>query len=444
MLPLNQDTSYLLGLLVGGGEVSDGTFTINLPFSKWGSDPDIAAQISRDLLTHVRPIFKKIYNIDVDYIRSASGDWILKPLHALNAEQLSKMQSDLAALDLPTKGQLVIHANLGGAREKLSGIKGELFLSGIFDARASIAGSHRRFTDEAPIVSIEIPGRNSNFRFVVQLCAWLTALGSTTDQILYNHPNQHASKNPQYANWKKGFKVRILVKSFLSKHSFTMKSFATGATDLAGNQRIQDQLPCKQRLIDDPGVKVIHRDNSHPNLPQEVRGKVFLHYFHICAAMGCPYAPVDQVKKIVKNYSKFVSVFPLLQKSTYEEALISFENLNRKFFEDVTVQIDNFQIKSILSRYDGEGYGSLTLGLAYLVDSELKGRRTSGNATEILEKNSSAVVEVRSLVSDESPPIFLGNKNLNRGVIVSSHEGLANQRALTEKIEINGIDIRVK
>lgn len=430
--------------ICGRREISEGTFTISLPFNKWGSDPDTAAQISRDLLTHVRPIFKKVYGVDVDYIRSASGDWILKPLHPLNPEQISLVQTDLKLLGLPIKGQLLISARLGTAREKLSGIRAELFLSGIFDARASIAITHRRFTEEAPIVSIEIPGRNGNFRLVVQLCEWLTSQGSTTDQILYNHPNQHASKNPEYANWKKGFKIRILVKSFLSRHSFAMRSFATGATELANNQRIKDQLPCKERLIEEPGVKVIHRDNSHPDLPTEVRGKVFLHYFHICAAMGCPYAPLEQVKKIVKNYSRYVSFYPLLQKSSYEDSIVSYLEMRQSYFKDFEIQLDYFTVESILARFEGDGYGSLSLGIAYLVDHDLKGKRTSGNSAEILKKNMNVRIEVRQILSGDSPPVFLGNKSLNRGVIVSSNEGLANQRALQEYIEIDGIDIRVK
>ena len=66
-----------------------------------------------------------------------------------------------------------------------------------------------------------------NFSFVVQMCAWLTDLGSVTDQIEFNHPCQQAASDPTYAGWKKGFKVRFLAKSFISTHSFAMRARAT-------------------------------------------------------------------------------------------------------------------------------------------------------------------------------------------------------------------------
>lgn len=92
----------------------------------------------------------------------------------------------------------------------MAGISVESFLSGIFDTRASLTLSHRRFNDDAPVVSVEIAAVRRTFKFVVQLCSWLTDLGSITDQILYNHPNQHSGSDPNYTGWKKGFKLGFL------------------------------------------------------------------------------------------------------------------------------------------------------------------------------------------------------------------------------------------
>lgn len=443
MLP-NSENCYLLGLILGGGEISDEAFSINLPFNKWGTDPDVAAQISRDLLTRIRPIFKKIYDLDVDYFRAGGGDWIVRSLTPITPEQIEKIKHDLETLGLPTSGQLIIQADLQTARQLLSGQRAELLLSGVFDARASIAESHRRFTEDAPIVSIEIPGRGNNFRLVVQLCSWLTSLGSITDQILYNHPNQHSSKDPEYGNWRKGFKIRILAKSFLEKHSFAMRSFSVGATELASNQKIANQKPCLHREIESPGIKVIHKDIDSPDLPVEVRNKMFLHYFHICAAMGCPFAPIDEVRALVSNYAKYISNFPTLLKGEYEEVLEKYNKIAVDYFSKESISSLNMKINSVMTSFHGDGYSSLKLAVAYLVDNDLRGKRTSGKAEDILNKHQNESIEVREFRALEGAPLFVANKELKRAAIISSAVSELNQKALLNRIEIVGLDINVK
>lgn len=443
MLP-SSENCYLLGLILGGGEISDEAFSINLPFNKWGTDPDVAAQISRDLLTRIRPIFKKIYDLDVDYFRAGGGDWIVRSLTPITSEQIEKIKHDLETLGLPTSGQLIIQADLQTARQLLSGQRAELLLSGIFDARASIAESHRRFTEDAPIVSIEIPGRGNNFRLVVQLCSWLTSLGSITDQILYNHPNQHSSKDPEYGNWRKGFKIRILAKSFLEKHSFAMRSFSVGATELASNQKIANQKPCLHREIESPGIKVIHKDIDSPDLPVEVRNKMFLHYFHICAAMGCPFAPIDEVRALVSNYAKYISNFPTLLKGEYEEVLEKYNKIAVDYFSKESISSLNMKINSVMTSFHGDGYSSLKLAVAYLVDNDLRGKRTSGKAEDILNKHQNESIEVREFRALEGAPLFVANKKLKRAAIISSAVSELNQKALLNRIEIVGLDINVK
>src|SRR5690606_38076882 len=137
---------------------------------------------------------------------------------------ISSLKDDLEYLGLPIGGFLLSSADLSTAKSKLTGVNTASFLSGIFDTRASLTLTHRRFTDDAPLVSIEIPGCTRNFTLFVQLCSWLTDLGSITDQILYNPPNQLSASDPYYKNWKKGFKIRFLVRSFLAQYSFALQA----------------------------------------------------------------------------------------------------------------------------------------------------------------------------------------------------------------------------
>ncbi|MEI7812971.1 MAG: hypothetical protein WCJ01_11210 [Ignavibacteria bacterium] len=193
MNEINHIKAHLLGLLVGGGKVDKDTFVIDLPFNKWGMNPIRMNIIATDILTKICQNFNNSYSFNVTY-EIGNNKWLIKPIDRADISPLIK---DLELLSLPTAGFLLSNVDLTIAKAHLSGISIESFLSGIFDARASLTPSHRRFNDNAPVVSIEIPGSTKNFKFIVQLCSWLTDLGSITDQILYNHPNQHSGSDPK-------------------------------------------------------------------------------------------------------------------------------------------------------------------------------------------------------------------------------------------------------
>ena len=295
---INQDKAYILGLLVGGGTISNGTFLIKLPFKKWGMNPAVMSKIAVDILTKICDKFQKTYNFPVTY-EIGNAIWSIKPM---DNPDISELINDLQSLSLPTKGFLLNETDLSKAQNELSGVITENFLTGIFDTRASLTLSHRRFTNEAPVVSLEIPGSTKNFLFVVQICSWLTDLGSVTDQILFNHPCQHSAADPTYKGWKKGFKIRFLVKSFLAKHSFALQAKAFDIKNLEKLQEKDAQEPCSKRKIRKPSPVCIHSDIDSPDLPIEVRNRLFFHYFHFCGTFGCKHAPISELAKIVDNY----------------------------------------------------------------------------------------------------------------------------------------------
>lgn len=47
---INHDKAYILGLLVGNGTISNGTFAIKLPLKKWGMQPEKMHKIATDIL----------------------------------------------------------------------------------------------------------------------------------------------------------------------------------------------------------------------------------------------------------------------------------------------------------------------------------------------------------------------------------------------------------
>ncbi len=435
---LTEEQSYVLGLLVGGGTLSSTAFSITLPLDKWGANPHNMRIIASDILTKMQNTFTKAYGIKVNYELLNKGNW---RVHPEGPYDLSAIVSDLKYLRLPTTGQLIDEADLSYAKSVLSGLKAEKFLSGIFDARASLTKSHRRFFDEAPVVSIEVPGSTQNFKFVVQLCCWLTDMQSVTDQILFNHPNQHSASDPTYTSWRKGFKIRFLAKSFITKHCFNMKAKAISAIKLVARQNVKQQPPCEVRNCR-AGTISIHKEIGSPDLPYEVRNKIFLHYHHICAAMSCPHAPYDNVREMVCDSFQHISVLPLLSKGNYDEMDVLHKDIMLKYFSDYERYKVKMKCSVFLERYE-DFYSESRTGIAYLFSEKLKGKRHLGPQEKIIKNSLNDYMDLKMIPGTDYAPIFLGTPLNNRGIIISSVKGFANQKLLREMIKIKGIDIDV-
>lgn len=439
MTNLNHTKAYILGLLVGGGKIDKHTFIIDLPFKKWGMDTKRMNVIATDILTRICNYFNSTYKFNVTY-EIGNSKWLIKPI---DGSDFSEIIEDLNSLGLPSGGFLLAKANLTIAKTILKDIQVESFLSGIFDARASLTLSHRRFTDDAPIVSIEIPGSTKNFLFVVQLCSWLTELGSVTDQILYNHPNQHSSSDPNYKGWKKGFKIRFLVKSFLTKHSFALQAKAIDVTIIKKKQNKEEQTPCYLRKLRKPSAVSVHIDQNSTELPIEVRNKLFFHYHHFCALLNCPYAPVDEIKKLVKNANEYITFFPRLTKNDFHTLDAQFNSIKEVYFPEsikyeFTLKVEDAIENENLSRFIG-----IDQGIAYLFATKLNGKRHRGSMSEILKLNKLNRITIYSYEQNFDSPILVKNSINDRAFICSSIDNSLNQKIIKQKIKINGLAVSV-
>lgn len=438
---IDHNKTYIWGLLVGGGKINEETFSITLPFDKWGMDPNKMNEIATDILTKISDKFNESYGIRIRYDIN-NKKWTIKPIGIPN---LVNLKQDLDSYGLPSSGELIYTVDLFTVKDKFQDrLLAESFLSGIFDTRASVTASHRRFNDEAPVVSIEIPGSTKNFKFVVQLCAWLTSLGSITDQILYNHPCQHSPSNPNYNNWKKGFKIRFLVRSFLAKYSFVLQAKAYDANTLKRRQVKEEQKPCLDRIIEHASPVSIHKDINSDSLPIEVRNCLFFHYLHICATMGCPYAPIGEVQKLVRKYRTLISIFPRLEKGDYVIINDEFEKIKDKYYSDSNINEIVMSVKQFLSQERFENYTSKESGVAYLFSPNLNGNRHVGSQDAIIESAENKVIHVFIPNLIEDAPLLLVNPENERAAIISNIEGMFNQKLIDEKIEVEGLKVSIK
>lgn len=435
---INHVKAYLIGLLIGGGKVDKDIFLIDLPFKKWGMEPKRMNIIAEEILTKICQNFNSSYNFNVTYV-IGNKKWVIRPI---DGADISSLISDLEYLGLPTGGFLLSTVDLSKAKNKLSGINVESFLSGIFDARASLTLSHRRFKDDAPVVSLEIPGSTKNFNFVVQICSWLTDLGSVTDQILYNHPNQHSGSDPDYKGWKKGFKIRFLVKSFLEQHSFALQAKSIDITKIEKQQKKEEQLPCSLRKLKQVSPISIHCDQNSKELPEEVRNKIFFHYHHFCAVLGCPHAPIDEIAKLVKKKSSLINFFPRLSKGTVNELKSVFKNIQSSYYPKKKIQKHKFIVKNLIENDFLKGFSGLDQGLAYLFAPSLNGKRHIGSMKKIIESAFEKELIIMTIGEDFDSPLLILNFLNDRAYICSSVGNKLNQELI--KIHTTTINLTVK
>ena len=436
---MTEEIAYVLGLLIGGGTISENSFEVYLPVRKWGIDNHSNIRsISLDLATEVRKRFQDAFGITVDY-ENTSDSWKIFPTSLVD---LTPVKQVLKKYGLPTDGVLINTADLSLLRSSISSYFAEYFISGICDTKGSVADSHRRFTSSAPTISIEIPGSTENYLFVSQLCSWLHDLGAYADQILYNNPCQHSPSNPYYSNWKKGFKIRFLAKEFLESKSFSLRAKAAHAGVLASQQTVDDQGACEHRRLTGRIKPVcIHADIHSEELPDSIRSRVFLHYFHICALMKCPYAPYNELKSIISQYRNHISVLPLLEKGEESQIMTSYEHLHNIYFPNSQTNKSHCIISSLIGNPEYELYTKLEEAIAFLFSQQLNGNRHVGDKNLIIQSHNSDSIVVISAESGE--PILLHNPSNHRAAIISTIESSFNQNLLNKIVTVNGLEINV-
>ncbi len=436
---INHIKAYIIGLLVGGGRVDENTFVIDLPFKKWGMEPKRMHIIATDILTKICHYFNSSYNFNVTY-EIGNGKWLIIPI---NNSDISSLKKDLEYLGLPLGGFLLSSADLSTAKCKLEGVNTASFLSGIFDTRASLTLSHRRFTDTAPVVSVEIPGSTRNFKLVVQLCPWLTDLGSITDQILYNHPNQHSASDPDYKGWKKGFKIRFLVRSFLTQYSFALQAKSIDVGKIERHQTKEEQIPCLLRKLRTPSPVSVHTDQNSEDLPTEVRSKLFFHYHHICAEMGCPHAPVEEIKKLVNDKNQYINFFSILSKGTSQVLFNKLKDLQAMYFPDLKISTHKFIVLTLIESKQFKNFAGIGQGIAYLFAETLKGKRHIGSMKSIINGHTNEVLTIKTIGDTFDGPLLIINQINDRAFICSSVSNSFNQQLIQSKIEVENLTVNL-
>jgi len=442
---LNTEKSYLIGLLVGGGIIKSNSLQIILPYKKWGDlkvNPERGGGIAEDILKRAKPLWQQHYNVDISY--KIDQDWKIT-FNAISPE----LRADLEFLDLMKAGEFRNNADITKLLPLLDNDeKIRSFIAGIVDTVGSLAKSHRRFSDEFQIVSLEFKDRN--FRLVTDIASLLVKIKCSPDQILWNHPNQHSGQDRYYKSWKKGFKIRVALGDYMLKGSFVFESKQLSANENQGLQQKANTSAGKKTNIG--GRTALHIDENSDWLPTEVRGLHFIHYTHLAEHLGLK-LPLSRMHE-VQNFESYISPFTLLSKGTSAEI----ENIiqSEDYLQKTTFTYEDIDVSGLLSLYDknkntlvfgnstedGFPINYLLQGLAYVFASsdptKVRGKRILGSYSELVRENASKMNEIKIGIPNRGTCVHI--KNGSNSALVGYINNEFNKKLITQ----NNLQLKIR
>lgn len=298
---MNEDLARVLGMIVGGGHITPmGTeIIIKFPYKAWINKLGIEESPHKDAVEQLIPLITRSLGVRTVKPGIIPGKI---PVFTLAIEEVAPAHlSWLGTLGLPTRGELRESATVATLITHMNEREKRQFLRGLADLVASVRVSHRRFPLGPRTVSFEL----KNWKLPFEICSLLMhPMGIPVDQILWEHPNMHAGKNRDYRWQNKGFKVRLLADDFAEGIGFGMVAKQRGLQDLLGEVEARHRPLCADpsRRWGFKALKIRHKDENSPDLPEECRGH-FIHYSHICAVLGCPYAPLEWLRERIATYN---------------------------------------------------------------------------------------------------------------------------------------------
>ena len=321
---MDPDLAYTLGILIAGGRIGEDRINVKFPFKRWGkisTDPARAADILKSMVRHIQPKLKQLYELDAYPVTEPEWQIICQGTSA-------KLEKDLLRYDIRPLGILREHASIRKLTSKMDFLCKREFVVALADVIGSVEPSHRRFDMRHTIVSFEILGEN--FNLVMELCHLLRNLGCPADQILWEHSNMHCGYDSWDSEWiNKGNKLRVLTWDYVLNASFSFGSkVAAAETNIEIEKQIEGRMRrpevrnafCPNKRFQVKGMKTVHIHEYHNRLDPKVQGH-FIHYTHICAAMGCPYAPKHILRKKFRNLQegKLFNPFVVYKFGGYDE-----------------------------------------------------------------------------------------------------------------------------
>lgn len=295
---LDHDVAYLLGLIVGRGEMAirEENFYLVLPFRF--VSPDLAgldqfsgfvAGVAGQVMVRLQRLLGLHVGFDISDSQQEVRLTIRLPRDHLVVRNILLILAGNPHASPPHYSDLEVPRLI---QEADADLKKE-FLRGFADISGNIRPSNR---DRTGFHRVYLDVLNSNWKLPVQICALLQdSLEIPVANILWGHPNL---RDPQASDKHGGLRehqIRIYAHRFLPL-GFYIDHKQQALKRLAEeNHRLMEERRSRDPARRCPGysarrsTKDPHPMEKSDRLPEPVR-RHFDAYWEICAAMGCPYA----------------------------------------------------------------------------------------------------------------------------------------------------------
>ena len=287
---MNVEMSYLLGMILGNGEIQRGTttttVTIDIPYKNLYTDDlkDVAVYVKASLVD-IRSIVEPLIGHNV----------VITEFSHSTKLSFTKSNDEYVMRE-------IVRLIGGGRHHSTMRMNPELFditsdqkralLKGIADVTGYIRKSNIAFgQDGAHRVYIEIPG---NWYMVIDIANMLKDIDVPVQTIDFGHPNFRDGKLVKYNEgkpnfWKKEHQVKIFANEFLAV-GFNIKH-KQDALEKYSEELLEFIDPVKTHKF--YWEKTVKRTNKplHPgehdqSLPEEIRGKHFDSWTDLARFLG--------------------------------------------------------------------------------------------------------------------------------------------------------------
>ena len=114
--------------------------------------------------------------------------------------------------------------------------------------------------------------------------------------------------------------------------------------------------------------------------------------------------------------------------------------LDRKFTNSELETII-FEVKNLLQTKEFHIYKELEIGLAYLLSTNLNGKRHIGSQADIIKSNQNAIIKIIKPKLIQETPIYLENSENKRAIIISLVDCEFNRQIIEKLIKTTNLEV---
>lgn len=294
---MNTQMAYLLGMIVGNGEVQRGanetTIVIEIPHKKLETEfqKDVGIYVKASI-TDIRTIIEPLVGTGLKFSQSANVSDI----------SFTKPNEDYLMREVMRYiGNATTHTNMRISREVFGFTKDERieFIRGFADVTGYIRRSNYFFKEPQYRVYFEIP---QNWELVIDFCNLLKSVDIPVQNIDWGHPNMRDGNLKKYNEgkpdfWKKEHQVKVwalefepvgfgiihkqeALDYFAHEHEVFIEREGDKENRVKALHRYYWELTGRKK------EKPSHPGENDPFIPEEIRGKHFDSWQDIANELG--------------------------------------------------------------------------------------------------------------------------------------------------------------